>query len=104
MNNYATELTELKTKINQLTNILHALVEQIKTTLAALHAPRTSETNAMELENETNLATTMPHITNSPMTQLDLLPIINNLKHDIAMIAQETRAMFQQYVPPNSNL
>jgi len=100
---YATEMTELKSEINQLKTVIHEAMKQIRNTLAAIHAPPTQEINATDLKTENNMETTKSHEMNSPSTQLDLLPIINKLKHDIATIAQEMHAMFQKYVAPNSN-
>jgi len=99
----AMDLTELKNKINQLKTILNDVVAQIKTTLEVLHAPRTTETNTMDIDTENNMTTMKVHAPKSPTTHIDLIPIINKLKNDIAMITHKMRTMFQKYMPPQQN-
>jgi len=99
---YATDFLSIKTEISQLKQIIAQAVEQIMTALASTHAPPSiSKPTAMETDDATTMRTN--NSTESPnlsSPQPDLQATINELKHEIATITQETRAMFQKLLPP----
>ena len=99
---YATDIMSIKTELSQLKQIIAQAVEQITTAIAAIRAtPSTSTPMAMETDNATTMSTHNP--TEQPTLstpQPDLQATINELKHEIATITQETRAMFQKLLPP----
>jgi len=80
---YATELASLKDELNSLRTLITTTVEQLKTEIASLHA--TPTLSNMETEAEHPKAT-------SP----EISDLIADLKHDIATVAIEMRAKFQQ--------
>ncbi len=80
---YAAELASLKNELNSLRTLIATAVEQLKTEIASLHA--TPTLSNMETEAEHPKAT-------SP----EISDLIANLKHDIATVAIEMRAKFQQ--------
>ncbi len=89
--NYAAELLSLKAEILSIRNIITKAVAQLKSALAAHPTPNTTApqattaSSAMETDTDSATATT-PEIS----------ALIADLKHDIATIAMEMRAKFQQ--------
>ncbi len=80
---YAAELVSLKKELQSLHTLITTAVEQLKTDIASLHAAPMSSDMDMDGEN---------HMENN----LDIMELIAELKHDIANIALEMRAKFQQ--------
>jgi len=101
-NDYTAELLALKQEIAQLKSTILTAVEQITTAIASFHATKSPPVSQMDTDMETTTATTLNIPTNHPPTQLDLPAIISELKNEIATINNETRTMFQQYLPPKS--
>jgi len=103
--NYATDLLSLKSEINQLKQIIAQAVEKITTAIKSLHA---TDRNVTSTDMETDATPTITNdTTTAPLNlhsnQLDLPAIIQELKTEIATITTETRKMFQQLLPPQSN-
>jgi len=86
---YAAELLSLKKEIQELRNMLTTTVEQIKMEIASI---RITPVTAMETEDANYAETTHHH-----QSTLDIPAIIADLKHDIANVALETRAMYQKH-------
>jgi len=88
---YATELLSLKEEMLSIRNIITEAVAQLKSALAAHPTPSTAAPNATTassaMETEADSATT---------TTPEISALIAYLKHDIATIAMEMRAKFQQ--------
>ncbi len=80
---YAAELAELKNDLQSLRTLITTAVEQLKMDIASTHA--TPATSAMETDTDHSTATTP-----------ELSDLIADLKQDIATIALEMRAKFQQ--------
>ena len=79
---YAKELAMLKSELQSLRTLITTAVEQLKADIASTHAPTT---NAMEMDAD-HSTTITPEISH----------LIADLKHDIATIAIEMRAKFNQ--------
>jgi len=80
---YAAELAALKNELQSLRTLINTVVSQLKTEIASLHM--TPASNAMETD-----------IDHSTETTLAIPELIAELKHDIATIALEMRAKFNQ--------
>jgi len=79
---YAKELAMLKSELQSLRTLITTAVEQLKADIASTHAPTT---NAIEMDAD-HSTTITPEISH----------LIADLKHDIATIAIEMRAKFNQ--------
>jgi len=96
----ATEVLSLKQELHQLKEIIAMAVTQIKEAMATLldtkhnAAPYYATTDA-----DQSMDTTPPH---ENLTRLDLQSFIMDLKHELATVFMETRAMLQQ--KPNAPL
>jgi len=86
---YMAELVSLKTELQSLCMLIMTAVVQLKTEIASLHATHTS--SDMETEAENSPTATNPHPTTNELSNL-----IAELRHDIATIVLESRAMFQK--------
>jgi len=86
---YAAKLLLLKNEIQELRNMLTNTVEQIKREIASIC---TTPAMAMETDDANFMDTTYHH-----QSTLDIPAIIADLKHDIANVALETRAMYQKH-------
>jgi len=86
---YAAELLLLKREIQALRTLLTSTVEQIKTEIASI---RTNPASAMETDDATSEDTTYHN-----QSALDIPALITELKHDIATVALESRAMYQKH-------
>jgi len=86
---YTAELASLKNELQSLRTLITTAVAQLKTEIASLHATPTP--SDMTIDEDHSQKTT----TNSPTTN-ELSDLIAELRHDIATIVLESRAMFQQ--------
>jgi len=91
---YAAELLSLKTEITSLRTLVTSAVEQIKSAIASLHTNSTPQSNTMENDAEHPMETKISH-----QPPIDMQDVINDLKHKIATIVIETRAMFNSKQP-----
>ena len=96
---FATELTSLKTELTQLKEVIAAAVAQIKdaiATLLAANCTNTSCNTTTDADQTMDSASAAEHLTPS-----DIQSFIYDLKHEIATLFLETRAMIQQpSLPP----
>jgi len=84
---YAAELAALKNDLQSLRTLITTAVEQLKTEITSLHA--TPTTNAMETDTDPS----------TPPTP-ELSDLITELKNEIATMATEMRAKFQEIRAP----
>jgi len=105
-NAYAMELFSLQQEIVQLKATIVMAVEQISKAITSLHdRPCQTPLNAMDTEPK-QMQTTVASLNAStldPSNHIDLPAIIRELKNKITTINNETQALFQQYLPNQSN-
>jgi len=101
---YATKFLSLKTELSNLKQIIAQAVEQITTAIKSIQIPAsTSQSTAMETDKALmNTPENSNEQPNLPSTQSNIHTIIIELKSDIAMITNETQAMFKQLLQPTS--
>jgi len=92
----AAELLALKKAMQALRTMLTATVEQIKMEIVSMHT--VSMSGDMETDAEHTVEPANPQ-----KSTPDLIALIANLKHDIATISLETRAMFQKHMNLDHN-
>jgi len=96
MVNYAAELLLLKNEIQALCTMITNAVEQIKMDIVSMHPVPVP--NTMETDKEQDAAPTKHH-----QSTHDLTSLIADLKHNIATIAIETRAMYHKHMTLQHN-
>jgi len=90
---YANELLSIKKELSDLKAIITTVVEQFTTAIASLPATSSSSPSSNNMDTTIDQSTAPHHPSpNSP----DLLAIINELKHELAAFATETKALLQQ--------
>jgi len=89
-------LLAIKNELNQLKEVITMAVTQIKDAVAALLADKQTNQNAPQYTSTAD-DTTMDHMSEAAsLTQLDLQSFIADLKHELATVFMETRAVIHQ--------
>jgi len=91
---FTPELSLLKTKLTQLKDVIATAVAQIKEAIAALltvNQTNVPHANTLDTDQSMDSAPTAEHL-----TPLDIQSFISDLKHEIATLFIETKAMIQQ--------